>query len=304
MQNKKTCIVIVGPTASGKTKLSLQLAEYFNTAIISADSRQCYKELNIGVAKPDETDLERVKHYFINSHSIYDEVNAAIFEQYALKAVDEIFLKHDYAVMVGGTGLYIKAFCEGMDDVPDIDETIRKTLREQYSKKGMEWLQEMIKENDTLFYELGEIYNPQRMLRALEVKLSTGKSVFDLHTSQKKERAFEIIKLGIDLPREVLYAQINRRVDMMMELGLLEEVKSLNGCRYINALQTVGYKELFEYTDGKVTIGGAVDNIKKNTRHYAKRQLTWFRRDTEIKWLGKDVDDYIRFIKNMEKLTE
>ncbi|MCC6287469.1 MAG: tRNA (adenosine(37)-N6)-dimethylallyltransferase MiaA [Chitinophagaceae bacterium] len=296
MPDKKTCIVIVGPTASGKTKLSLLLADYFKTSIISADSRQCYKELNIGVAKPDEKELQRIKHYFINTHSIHEEINAAVFENYALAAVEEIFAEKDYAVMVGGTGLYIKAFCEGMDDMPGIDESVRATLRNEYSNKGFDWLQEMIKAHDPLFYAQGEILNPQRMLRALEVKLSTGKSVFEWYTIKKKQRPFNIIKLGIDIPREVLYDQINKRVDMMMEAGLPEEAQSLTDYRYINALQTVGYKELFDYIDGKVTLNEAADNIKKNTRNYAKRQMTWFRKDTEINWFETQADDYIRFI--------
>ncbi|MBN8786366.1 MAG: tRNA (adenosine(37)-N6)-dimethylallyltransferase MiaA [Terrimonas sp.] len=296
MGDKKTCIVIVGPTASGKTKLSLQLAEYFKTDIISADSRQCYRELNIGVAKPDEKALAEIRHYFINSHSIHDDVNAAVFETYALTAVEAIFAEKDYAVMVGGTGLYIKSFCEGMDDMPDIDSSVRESLRNEYNSKGIDWLKEMLKTHDALFYSRGEMLNPQRMLRALEVKLSTGKSVLAFHTAEKKQRPFNIIKVGIDVPREVLYEQVNKRVDMMMEAGLAEEVKSLNDHRYINALQTVGYKELFEYIDGKVSLEKAVDNIKQNTRHYAKRQMTWFRRDEEIKWLGKNADDYIRFV--------
>ncbi|MFT3749731.1 MAG: tRNA (adenosine(37)-N6)-dimethylallyltransferase MiaA [Agriterribacter sp.] len=296
MQDKKTCIVIVGPTASGKTKLSLQLAEYFKTDIISADSRQCYRELNIGVAKPDAKDLAAIKHYFINSHSIHDDVNAAVFENYALAAAETIFREKDYAVMVGGTGLYIKAFCEGMDDMPEIEVSVRELLRDEYNNKGIDWLREMIKTHDPLFYGKGEILNPQRMLRALEVKLSTGRSVLELHTAGKKRRPFNIIKVGIDIPREVLYEQVNKRVDMMMEAGLAEEVKSLDDHRYINALQTVGYKELFEYMDGKVSLEKAVDNIKQNTRHYAKRQMTWFRRDEDIKWSGTNANDHIRFI--------
>lgn len=297
MASEKTCIVIVGATASGKTSLSLQLAEYFKTEIISADSRQCYRELNIGVAKPCDNDLEKIKHYFINSHSIHDDVNAAVFENYALHAVHEIFSGNDRAIMVGGTGLYIKAFCQGMDEMPEIDEDIRQSLRSQYTNKGIEWLKQAVKENDPLFYAKGEIQNPQRMLRALEVKLSTGKSVFELRTAEIKKRPFNIIKVGIDLPRATLYDQINRRVDAMMEAGLPDEVKSLNDYRYINALQTVGYKELFEYIDGDVTLNEAVDNIKKNTRHYAKRQTTWFKRDTDIKWIeGNAAADALRVI--------
>lgn len=304
MGDKKTCIVIVGPTASGKTKLSLQLAEYFKTDIISADSRQCYRELNIGVAKPDEKALAEIRHYFIHSHSIHDDVNAAVFETYALTAAEAIFAEKDYAVVVGGTGLYIKAFCEGMDDMPDIDISVRESLRNEYNSKGIDWLKEMLKTHDALFYSRGEMLNPQRMLRALEVKLSTGKSVLAFHTAEKKQRPFNIIKVGIDVPREVLYEQVNKRVDMMMEAGLAEEVKSLNDHRYINALQTVGYKELFEYIDGKVSLEKAVDNIKQNTRHYAKRQMTWFRRDEEVKWLGKNADDYIRFVNDRRGLVK
>jgi tRNA dimethylallyltransferase len=198
--------------------------------------------------------------------------------------------------MVGGTGLYIKAFCEGMDDMPEIDEALRHLLRSQYSDNGMEWLQQMIKTHDSLYYAKGEILNPQRMLRALEIKLSTGKSVFELYTASKKQRLFNIIKVGIDIPRPILYNQINKRTDIMMETGLLEEVKLLNDYRHINALQTVGYKELFDYIDGTVALNKAVDNIKKHTRHYAKRQITWFKKDADIKWLGNNMDEYIRFI--------
>lgn len=296
MDQMKTCIVLVGPTASGKTKLSIEIAKYFDAEIISADSRQCYKELNIGVAKPDENDLRNLKHYFINSHSIQEEVNAGIFEEYALKTAEEIFASRDFAVMVGGTGLYIKAFCEGMDDLPETDDDIRQKLRAEYQHKGMEWLTEMIKQNDSLFYAHGEISNPHRMLRALEVKMTTGKSILELHSSPKKQRPFHIIKTGIELPRQVLYEQINRRVDKMMNDGLLDEVSELIAYRNITALQTVGYKELFEYIDGKISLEQAVSDIKKNTRHYAKRQMTWFKKDNEVKWLLPDNREHISHI--------
>lgn len=294
----KTCIVVVGPTAVGKTRLSLALAGCFNTDIISADSRQCYTELNIGVAKPDIRDLTRIKHYFINSHSVREEVNAAVFEQYALAAAEQIFVEKDYAIVVGGTGLYIKAFCEGLDEVPPIDESIRQSLREGYVTNGIAWLQEIAKNSDPLFYESGEIHNPHRVLRALEVKLSTGTSIMELHTSAVKDRPFRIISVGLELPREILYDQINRRVDDMMSAGLREEVTKLRAFRDSTALQTVGYRELFEHIDGKISVEEAVTRIKTNTRRYAKRQLTWFKRDPHIRWFAphesQQIIDYIR----------
>lgn len=286
MPGHKTCIVIVGPTASGKTSLSLQLAAHFNTAIVSADSRQCYKELNIGVAKPAQQDLDRIQHYFINSHSIQNEVNAGVFESYALTAIAAIFERNNIAIMVGGTGLYIKAFCEGMDDMPAVDETIRTQVRTEYEANGLDWLQQMVKDNDPLFYEKGETKNPQRMLRALEVKLSSGKSILELHSSPRLKRDFDIVKIGMDLSREQVYQNINNRVDEMMQQGLLQEAEALYRYRALNALQTVGYTELFNYIDGNFTLEKAVEEIKKNTRHYAKRQLTWFKRDENIKWFS------------------
>ena len=284
----KTCIIIVGPTAAGKTKLSLQLAEYFNTAIISADSRQCYRELDIGVAKPGAADLQKIKHYFISSHSIHDVVNAGVFENYALQAVHEIFDTHDSVIMAGGTGLYIKAFCYGMDAMPEVKEEVRQLVRKQYHALGTSWLQEMLHQHDPLFYAKGEMQNPQRMMRALEIKLSSGTSILKWHSLPQKKRDFSIIKIGIELPRNEIYQNINKRVDTMMEQGLLEEVKSLYPNRNINALQTVGYSELFDYIDGRLTLQEAVDAIKKNTRHYAKRQITWFKRDETIQWFAPD----------------
>lgn len=294
---EKTCIIIVGPTAAGKTALSLQLAEYFDTAIISADSRQCYRELDIGVAKPGAAELQRIKHYFINSHSIHEVVNAGIFETYALRAVHEIFERHNIAVMAGGTGLYIKAFCYGMDAMPEVKEELREWVREQYHVLGISWLQQMLKQHDPLFYAKGETQNPQRMMRALEMKLSSGTSILKWHSLPQKQRDFSIIKIGVALPRTEIYHNINKRVDAMMEQGLLEEAKSLYLYRNINALQTVGYSELFDYIDGRLTLHEAVDAIKKNTRHYAKRQITWFKKDNTISWFSPgnkaDIIDFI-----------
>lgn len=274
--NNKTCLIVSGPTAVGKTAYGIELALKYNTQIISADSRQCFKELNIGVAKPSIEQLEKVKHYFINTHSIHDEVNVKVFEEYALKSVEEIFKNNDVAVMVGGTGLYIKAFCEGLDEIPSVDENIRRKINEQYQEQGFEWLSNEIKLQDNDFFTKGEMQNPQRMLRALEVKLSTGKSILDFHSGKRAKRNFEIKNILLELPREQLYRNINQRVDRMMEDGLLEEAKSLYSYKHLNALQTVGYKELFDYLDNKISLETAIEEIKKNTRHFAKRQITWF----------------------------
>lgn len=284
--NNKSCLVIAGPTAVGKTSLAITLAEHFNTQIISADSRQCYKELNIGVAKPSSTALGKVKHYFIDSHSINEDVNAKIFETYALKAVDTIFLKHVIAIMVGGTGLYIKAFCEGIDEISVVDNDIKKNINSNFQTSGIEWLQNEIEKNDPLYFSRGEILNPQRLMRALEVKLSTGKSIIEFQTQEKKKRHFNIIKIGLELPKEQLHQNINNRVDEMMRNGLLEEVRRLYPYRHLSALQTVGYKELFDHLELKMSLDEAIKKIKTNTWQYAKRQMTWFKKDREIKWVS------------------
>jgi tRNA dimethylallyltransferase len=292
MKNKN-CFVIVGPTAVGKTSLAIQLAKHLNTEIISADSRQCYKELIIGVAKPSSNDLAEVKHYFINSHSICDNVNAKKFEQYALQKIDNIFKEHDVAVMVGGTGLYVKAFCEGIDEVPAIDADIKKVIITNFNNGGFEWLKNEVEKNDPIYFSNGEIKNPQRMMRALEVKLSTGRSIMEFHSPHKKKRHFNIIKIGLELPKEQLHQNINNRVDEMMRNGLLDEVKSLYRYKHLTALQTVGYKELFDHLELKNSLDEAIKKIKINTRQYAKRQMTWFKKDKEIKWVNATTDEVI-----------
>lgn len=276
MKNK-TCFIVCGATAVGKTSYAIDLAKKYNTEIISADSRQCYTELNIGVAKPAEEQLNAVHHYFINSHSIHDEVNVKVFEKYALASVNEIFETNDFAVMAGGTGLYIKAFCEGIDDVPEVNNTLRKEIVEAYKTKGLQWLQEEMKEKDPAYFSSGEMENPQRLMRALEVKLSTGNSILDFHSGAKTEREFEIKMINLEMPRSDLYQRINERVDDMMQQGLLKEAEDLYTFRHLNALQTVGYRELFEYMDKKISLDEAIEKIKKNTRHFAKRQITWFK---------------------------
>lgn len=280
----KTVIIIGGPTASGKTGLAIRLAQHFNTDIISADSRQCYQEMSIGVAKPTPEELQLVKHYFINSHSIHQDVNAATYEQYALEAAGSIFRNRDTAIMVGGTGLYIKAFCEGLDDIPAIDPAIRQQLNDSFAANGLQWLQQQVADQDPLYYSTGELLNPVRLIRALEVKLQTGRSIREFQQQKKITRDFKVIKIALDLPKEVLHERINLRVGQMMEEGLLEEVRSLYPQKHLNALRTVGYSELFDHLDGKYTLEEAVEEIRKNTRHYAKRQLTWFRKDKAFEW--------------------
>ncbi|HRX93938.1 MAG TPA: tRNA (adenosine(37)-N6)-dimethylallyltransferase MiaA [Chitinophagaceae bacterium] len=285
---KKTVIIVAGPTAAGKTAVAIRLAEHFKTEIISADSRQCYKELNIGVARPSEEELKAIPHYFIASHSIQEEITAVGFAEYALQKVSELFKKQDVVVMVGGTGLYIKAFCEGLSPMPDIDPVIRKRIIQQYEEKGLAWLQEQIREKDPAFFEKGEMQNPQRVMRALEMVESTGKSILSFQKGEKVIRDFNIIKIGVELPKEQLHRNIHQRVDKMIEAGLVDEVKGLLPYKELNALQTVGYAEIFEYLEDNISLEKAIEEIKVHTRQYAKRQLTWFRKDEEIKWFAPD----------------
>ena len=281
-----TVIIIVGPTAVGKTALAIEVANHFNTSIISADSRQCYQELSIGVAKPTATELAAAKHYFIGTHSINEEVNAGVFEKYALDAAAQIFKTNTVAVMVGGTGLYIKSFCEGIDAMPSIDPALRNSIIEDYEKNGLAWLQQEVQKNDPVYWnQTAEQNNPQRLMRALEMVLATGKSITHFQSAQKVTRPFNILKIGLSMPREILNARINSRVDTMMEEGLLQEVTSLLPNAQVNALQTVGYQEIFAHLRGEITLEDAVAQIKQHTRQYAKRQMTWFTKDSLINWL-------------------
>lgn len=273
----KKIIVIAGPTASGKTDLAIQLAQYFNTEILSADSRQCYQELGVAVAKPNEAQLQSVKHHFINSHSIYDEVSAGEYERFGLAVLDEIFTKNDTAILVGGTGLYIKAICEGIDEMPAIDETIKKEVEADYQKNGLSWLQNEVKNTDPDFYAVGETENPMRLMRALTFKLSTQKSIVAYRNSTIKKRPFEIEKYAIDIVKAALYKNINDRVEYMLTHGLITEAEALYSKKHLKNLQTVGYTELFSYFDGNCDLPFAIDKIKQHTRNYAKRQVTWFK---------------------------
>jgi len=293
MNTGKTVIIIAGPTAVGKTAVALSLAKHFHTEIISADSRQCFKELKIGVARPSDEELKEVPHHFIASHSISENINAAYFEHYALGKLNELFQKHNIIVMVGGTGLYIKAFCEGLDEIPELEPDVRSRIVNAYKEKGLQWLQDEVKKKDPAFFAKGEIQNPQRMMRVLEVMESTGRSILDFRKNIKAKRDFNILKMGLELPKEELHQNINSRVDKMIKQGLVEEVKELMPYRNQNALKTVGYSEIFEYLDGKISLNEAIEEIKKNTKQYAKRQMTWFKKDKEMNWFNARQTDAI-----------
>lgn len=280
----KKVYIIVGPTAVGKTAFAIQLAKQLQTEIISADARQCYKELSIGVARPSKEELAEVPHHFIASHSIHEKVDAVVFEQYALQKVTSLFETKDAVVMVGGTGLYIKAFCEGMDDMPFIDPTIREGIIKQYESEGIEWLQNKLQEKDPAFWAQAEQHNPQRLMRALEVLEGTGKSILTFQQSVKKQRDFEVIKIGLEMDRALLNERIRLRVDQMIQEGLENEVKSLLPYFHLNALQTVGYSEWLPYFEHHVTIEEVALGITTHTRQYAKRQMTWFKKDKDVKW--------------------
>ena len=284
MANHKTVYIIVGPTAVGKTTFAIELAKYLHTEIISADARQCYQEMNIGVARPTNQELVQVPHHFIASHSIQDTINASVFEQYALVKVEELFTTKDTVVMVGGTGLYIKAFCEGLDMIPPVDPAIRESIIQQFEKLGLRWLQKEVSVKDPIYWEKGEQQNPQRLMRALEVILGTGNSIVSYQQKNKITRPFNIVKIGIEMPRDLLYDRINQRVLNMVEQGLEQEVKNLIPFTALNALQTVGYSEWMPYFNGVTTKDQVIALIQQNTRHYAKRQMTWFKKDPEIKW--------------------
>lgn len=294
---QKTLIVVVGPTAIGKTALAIELAKKYRTEIISADSRQFFREMNIGTAKPSAEELAAVPHHFINSHSINTLFSTGDFEEEALTLIESLFQKHDILIMVGGSGLYIDAICKGLDELPEIDLTIREKLNNQLEAEGIEAIRMQLQTLDPEYYAKVDTSNPQRMVRGLEVVLSTGQKLSSFLTANKKERPFNIVKIGLNTERALLYQRINHRVDLMMQAGLLNEVQQLLPYRKFNALQTVGYSELFDYLDGKTDLNSAVAMIKQNTRRFAKRQLTWFRRDQEIAWFEPDqVQDIIEYI--------
>ena len=287
MSGKKRLIVIVGATGSGKTDLSIAVAEHFAAPIISTDSRQFYRGMAIGTAQPTREQMSRVEHHLVDCLDVSEEFNCGAYERVALERLAELFAKHDTVVAVGGSGLYIKALCEGMDDLPNAEPALREELLRRLETEGLEPLVEQLRELDEVYYHEVDRCNPQRVLRAVEVCLTTGKPYSSFRKGGTKQRDFDIVKVGIDYPREELYDRINRRVDMMMEAGLETEARAMLPHRHLNALQTVGFSELFDYFDGTITKEEAVELIKRNSRRYAKRQMTWFRRDKDIKWFVK-----------------
>ena len=297
MNSTKRVIIIVGPTAIGKTALSIHIAKKLNTEIISCDSRQFYKELLIGAAPPSQKELAQVKHHFIHNLSVANDYNAGAFELDAMARIEQLHKTKDTIIIVGGSGLYINAICKGFDNIPDIPNNIREELNNQFSQKGITWLQEEIKKVDPAFFESCDTQNPQRLLRALEVYKATGENLSSFKSETTKIRPFEIIKIGLTMDRELLYERIDTRVDKMIEKGLLKEVESLLPFQNKNALQTVGYKEIFSFYNNESTLEQAVENIKKNSRRFAKRQLTWFRKDKDIKWFEPyQIEEINKFI--------
>lgn len=285
---KKTLIVITGPTGIGKTDLSIELAQMLDTVIISSDSRQIYKELKIGVARPSEEDLAKVKHYMIANKSVYEYYSAGKFELEVLDILENIFKKKNTVLLVGGSGMYIDAVCKGIDNLPDADPKIRKRLTEKYEKEGIESLRFDLRRLDPEHYKIIDLNNPKRLLRAVEVCIQTGKTYTSFLSNSDKKRDFNILKIGLERDRKELYERINKRVDLMIEEGLLEEAKSFLKDKNLNSLNTVGYKELFPYFEGKYDLEEAVRLIKRNSRRYAKRQITWFKRDKDYNWFHPD----------------
>mgnify|MGYP005630966989 FL=1 len=299
--SKKTLITIVGPTAIGKTSLSILIASYFKTEIISCDSRQFYKEMTIGTAVPEKEELAEVPHHFIQNRSVFEDYNVGAFERDALNVLDTLFKKHNIVVMVGGSGLYVKAVLEGLDDFPKIDPTIRLELNNIYKNEGIIPLQQQLKKLDIETYNTISLDNPQRIIRALEICIGTNLPYSSFKGKGKRKRDFESIIVGLNGDRQKIYDRINYRVDLMMEKGLLDEAKKLHPQKSLNALQTVGYKELFLFFDGKITKEYAVEEIKKNTRRFAKRQLTWFKKNTNIMWFDFETD-LSNLIKKLKKI--
>ncbi|WP_299284391.1 tRNA (adenosine(37)-N6)-dimethylallyltransferase MiaA [uncultured Mucilaginibacter sp.] len=281
---KYILISVCGPTAAGKTTLAIELAKYFQTEIISADSRQFYRETEIGTAKPSTEELAAVPHHFINSHSITENFSVADFEKAALTKLEELFQQHKIVLMVGGSGLYLQAIYQGFDDLPNAEPQEREHWNQAYQEFGLEYLQNQLKILDPEYYEQVDLQNPQRIIRALEISASTGKPFSSFLTKTKKERDFKIIKIGINPERAILYERINNRVDEMVKNGLVKEASDLLPQQHLNALNTVGYKEIFDAFNKKTPVKEALTLIKQNTRHFAKRQITWFKKDQEILW--------------------
>jgi tRNA dimethylallyltransferase len=297
--SRKKLVVIAGPTAVGKTSVAIQLAEHFKSAIVSADSRQIFRELTIGTAKPTPAELASVPHYLIDSHSIREDFDAARYSEEALKKIRDLFVRLDKVFLCGGSGLYIKAVCEGFDYIPEVPEEIRNEITEQYDVHGIGWLQEKMGQLDPGTFKSLDPQNPHRLMRALEVKIFTGESIQTFRKNKKHQHDFDIVKVGLELPREDLFTRINVRMDRMIEQGLLEEAKALYPFRFHNALQTVGYQEVFGLIENQYDLAECIRLLKRNSRRYAKRQLTWFKKDAAFAWFHPDdVSSMVQHIEN------
>lgn len=295
--SRPTLIVVVGPTGSGKSALAVELAKHYGAPIISTDSRQVYRGLPIGTAQPTADELAAAKHYFIADREVEDNFNCGRYETEALALLEELFRDNRYVVAVGGSGLYVKALCEGMDSLPEADDAVREMLKSRLESEGVGSLVEELRRLDPKYAEEVDLCNPARVMRALEVCLTTGKPYSEQRSGTVAERWFNIVKIGTDMPRDVLYERIDRRVDMMVDEGLVEEARAMYPKRALNSLQTVGYREMFDYFDGTISLAEAIELVKRNSRRYAKRQLTWFRRDESIGWFAPtDLEHIIEFI--------
>lgn len=287
----KTLVVLTGPTAVGKTELSLNLAKLLSSSIISADSRQIYKHLNIGAATPTKEQQQRVKHHFVEMLELDQYYSAAIYEQEVIQLLDTLFQTQDYALMTGGSMMYIDAVCNGIDDIPTVDDTTRLMMKEKLENEGLDALVQQLKLLDPQYYESVDRKNTKRVVHALEICYMTGKPYSSFRTGQKKQRDFRILKVALERDRAVLFERINKRVDNMIQMGLVDEAKSLFHLRHLNSLNTVGYKEMFKYLEGEWDLDFAVQRMKKNTRVYAKKQMTWMKKDQDIKWINLDQCD-------------
>ena len=293
MSSAKTLIVVTGPTAVGKTRLCLDIAKHFDIPIINADSRQIYRDLHIGTAQPTEEEMREVRHYFVGTLGLEDYYSASLFEQHVLELLERLFKDSDYALMAGGSMMYIDAVCDGIDDIPTIDDQTRTTMKKRLEEEGLEKLCEELQQLDPEYYEIVDRQNPKRVVHALEICTMTGRTYTSYRKKEKKQRPFRIVKIGLNREREELYDRINARVDQMMANGLLKEAQTMYPRRALNALNTVGYKELFEYFNGRWPLEEAVERIKGNTRRYARKQLTWYKKDPQIKWFHPDQKEKI-----------
>lgn len=293
VKNKKYLLVLLGPTGVGKTEISLNIAEFYGCPIVSSDSRQFYRELKIGTAAPNDDQLSSVKHYFIGSHSIFDEYNAGQYELDVIDLLKKLFLENDVVLLVGGSMMYIDAVCNGIDDIPNVDAKTREFWKREYEEKGLEYIQNELLRLDPKHYQEVDLQNYKRVMHALEICTITGKPYSDVRTGLRKTRDFDIVKIGFNRPRPELYDRINQRVEIMMEEGLLEEAKHFFEFRHLNTLNTVGYKEIYDFLDGRWPLDFAVNMIQQDSRRYAKRQLTWFNRDKEIQWFHPDNENEI-----------